>query len=65
MFDVRIKAAELKDEGTKKIRFDAAAILLNVDKKVLATRFRLRLSELVKGKPEPLIAQTEDGRYDE
>lgn len=65
VFDLRMKAAEHKEEGNKKIRFDAAAILMNTDKKVLATRFRLRLSELVKGKAEPLIAQTEDGRFDE
>ena len=51
LFEVRMKASEFKEEGNKKIRFDAAALLLEVDKKILAKRFRLRLSELIKGAP--------------
>lgn len=56
MFEVRLKASELKEEGNKKIRFDATAVIANPDKKTPTKRFRLRLSELIKGKPEPLIA---------
>lgn len=64
VIDVRMKASELKDESLHKIRFDVTAILNEVDKKANEKHYRLRLNEIVKGRPQPMIVQTEDAVYD-
>lgn len=49
----------------KKIRFETTALLLEQDKKTTEKRFRLRLSEIIRGKPHPMIEQSVDGVYNE
>jgi hypothetical protein len=58
-----MKAAELKDDYLQKIRFDAAVLLTDSSKSTVKKQFRLRLNEIIRCKPNPLITQTEDGVY--
>lgn len=56
MFEVRMKAAEQKEESLQKIRFEATACFVDNSKGMINKKLRLRLNEIIMGKMNPLIA---------
>jgi hypothetical protein len=63
MFEIRMKASEQKEESLQKIRFEAAASFVETSKATINKKLRLRLNEIILGKTNPMIVQTEDGIY--